>query len=384
MPSQPAASRILDSVAAFISKYLLCDPHQLTILTLWAAYTWSFKSFRAAVYLNVRSPESQSGKSTCLMLLKELASNPSFATGVAADTFMKYLLTDAHRVDKNKFDCTIFLDECHHTFGPTERQPLLALLNSGSDVAPCYFSGSHEYYFFGPKVFAGSTSLPRSLASRCIPVNLRRKKPSDILSCFDTRTARDGAAKLVNDLISWVSRNRSAIEEAAQNTPPRIPSSLTPREQACAEPLLHIADLVGGPWPEKVRTAISNIFMVAEGTMAVELLSDLRSLFYGKNNPDYLATKQIVAALRELEHRPWAGWSSNAGKKLGGLLHPLGITSRYVHRKAGVGFRAYFFKHFQDAWERYLPPITVCSETETTSEPDSETTISNNSKELIR
>src|ERR1700746_1526227 len=75
---EPISSNLFDSLAAYISTYLSCDQHQLTVLTLWAAYTRFFKAFRTAVYLNVRSPEPQSGKSTCLMLLNELAGKPSF------------------------------------------------------------------------------------------------------------------------------------------------------------------------------------------------------------------------------------------------------------------------------------------------------------------
>ena len=381
LPPEPPAPDLFNSIAAYISQYLACDQHQLAILTLWVAHTWSFKPFCTAAYLNVRSPQPQSGKSTCLMLLKELSNNPSFATGVSAEAFRKYLLTDATRIDDNKFEATIFLDECHHTFGPSERQPLVALLNSGSDVAPCYFAGTHEYYIFGPKAFAGNTPLPRSLAARCIPITLRRKKPSDILCRFHPRLAREDTITLVNQLISWARSNRSALEKAAQTTPPRIPPGLTPREQACAEPLLHLADLVGGSWPEKARTAINNVFQLAEETTTVELLCDIRDLFYSNNDSEYLSTQNILTALRELEHRPWSAWGRSSGKKLGTLLHPLGITSRYLNEER---CRGYYFKHFQDAWERYIPPAAAECAFKNPSEADSDATISSNSNELLR
>lgn len=361
LPPEPPASRIFDAIAAHISRYLACDPHQLTVLTLWAAHTWCFRSSRAAAYLNVRSPEPQSGKSLCLMVLRDLVSNPSFVTGVSAATLIKYLLADVHRVDDNKFNSTILLDACQHTFGPSERQPLVALLNSGSDSNPCYFSTGQEYYFFGPKAFAGNAPLARSLAARCIPITLRRRKPSDVLTRFHQESARESATALVSELIPWISRNRAALEDAAQDPPPRFPLGLTPHEQACAEPLLHLADLIGGSWPDRARCAISVVFQLAESSMTVDLLYDLRAIFNTKNNPAYLYTSDILPELITLEHRPWAGWNRNSGKRLGNLLRPLGITSRGRHLGADKNLKAYFFADLQDAWERYVPPVTTGS-----------------------
>ena len=51
------------------------------------------------------------------MLLNELAGKPSFITGVSPATLMKFLLTQNNQVDGNKFENTLFLDDCHHTFG---------------------------------------------------------------------------------------------------------------------------------------------------------------------------------------------------------------------------------------------------------------------------
>lgn len=358
---EPPASQLFDAIAAHIGRYLACDPHQLTVLTLWAAHTWCFRSSRTAAYLNVRSPEPQSGKSLCLMVLRDLVSNPSFATGVSAGSFMKYLLADVHRVDENKFDSTILLDACQHTFGPSERQPLVALLNSGTDSNPCYFSTGQEYCFFGPKAFAGNAPLPRSLAARCIPITLRRRKPSDVLTRFHQESAREAATALVSEFIPWISRNRAALVDAAQDLPPRLPVGLTPHEQACAEPLLHLADLIGGSWPDRARCAISAVFQLADSSMTVDLLYDLRAIFNSKGNPEYLYTSDILPELITLEHRPWAGWNRNSGKRLGNLLRPLGITSRNRYLAADKNLKAYFLTDFQDAWERYIPPITIGS-----------------------
>lgn len=367
-PPQPTSPELFDSLAAYISRYLACDQHQLTVLTLWAAYTRCFKVFRSAVYLNVRSPEPQSGKSLCLMLLNELAGKPSFITGASPATLMKFLLTKTNQVDGNKYENTLFLDDCHHTFSPSERQPVVALLNSGSDSSPCYFSGPYEYYLFGPKAFAGNAPPPRSLAARCIPINLRRRKRTDVTVRFNPIAARERSLKLVEQLAPWIDNHRAEIAQVATTIPPRIPPGLTPREQACAEPLIHLADLIGGPWPEKARDALSTIFRLAEDTQTVELLCDIRSLFQSKGDPETIATKDMLAALATLDHRPWARWTRTSGQKIATILRPLGVAPRGFH-----SFRGYSFKDFQDAWERYIPPITVGDVTENGSVTDAVT-----------
>ncbi|HEY6249119.1 MAG TPA: DUF3631 domain-containing protein [Candidatus Angelobacter sp.] len=358
------APRLFDAIAAWISQHLVCDPHQLTVLTLWVAHTWSFQHSPTAVYLNICSPQPQSGKSLCLNLLRQLARNPSFVTSSSPGSLMKYLLTDNNRLTQNQdgngdsgFDTTLFLDNCHHLFGPTERQPIIALLNSGSDAGLSYLSAPDEYSFFGPKAFAGNAPLPPSLAQRCIPITLRRKKFSDARTRFRPDKDHRDAVDLVHDLVAWIDRNGAAIQKAAQTSPPRIPPGHTPREQACAEPLLHLADLIGGSWPEKARTALSNIFKLAESTQAVGLLSDIRALFYVKEDPEYLSTKDMLAGLTVIEYRPWVKWTGGSGQKIATLLRPLGITSRSLQCGSEKAFRGYLFRDFEDAWERYTAPL---------------------------
>ena len=84
--STPPGAELLDAVAAFFREYLVCDDHQLTMLTLWAACT----RFSTAPYLDIRSVEPCSGKTTCLNLLDVLCYNKAFLTGVPAATLIEW------------------------------------------------------------------------------------------------------------------------------------------------------------------------------------------------------------------------------------------------------------------------------------------------------
>jgi len=376
-PKTPAMD-MLASIISFLRKYLVCDQHQLTILALWVVHTWCYDAFPSSTYLDVRSPESQAGKSLLLDLLELLCAGPERINGGEARTIWYMLLGDDRDSQKSKSDektknkndqsssATILLDDCHHTFGPSERQPLLAWFNSGSRRRSVYTFGGEQYSFFCPKAFAGNAQLPRSLASRCIPILLRRKRPSDAAARFDFHTACDETVKLRRQIEQWANDNLELLGKASRNAPDKLPPYLTAREQDCAEPLLHIANRIGGPWPERARTAIQALLKLMSASMPIELLADIRLVFAFKQNPEYLTTADLFSILASLDFRPWCRWSSGAaGNKIGCLLNPFEIKSRNLRLPDEKVLKGYLFKDFKDAWERYLPPFEDCGATKT-------------------
>ena len=359
-PSPPPinGAELLDSIARFLRQYLVCDDYQFTLLALWIVHTWCFRQFSTAAYLYIHSTE-QSAKTLCLRLLAALCDSPWLATGAHWRSIMGSLLTSDRRLVPGKPFVsapphTILLDDCQHTFGPSQRQPVLAMLNSGSQASCNYLDGLKRYCVFGPKAFASSAALPSSLAGRCIPITLRRKKPSDVIVRF-TDAATASAVNLASSLQSWVSANSAAV--ARQQAPARLPAGLNARQQDCAEPLLHIADRVGGTWPEKARAALNAAFKTADDSSALELLADIRAIFFLKEDPSYLPTHDLLTGLIHIEYRPWAAWSTRSGRRLAGLLHPFGINPRNFTKGSASSFRGYPREEFLDAWERYLPPI---------------------------
>src|SRR5215471_9326057 len=325
-PRQPAqnsppnanAVEMLDSLTSFLRQYLVCDPHELNVIVLWIVHTWCYQHFPTAAYLNICSAEPESGKTRCLELLNLLSNSPWLATGVLKGTI----------IDK--------------------------LLNPGSQKTGRYILGPDEYCLFGPKAFASNVPLLPSLASRCITISLKRKKQSEPVRRFDRNAAETHAARLLAWL-NTIGSNPGWITKKANETPPGLPKRLTPHEQDCAEPLIHIADAIGGNWPEKARNSIDMTFKLAPGTIAAELLNDLRVIFKFKQDPEYLGSRDILELLTSLEFRPWCPGTLNPGKKRAGLLSPFGIKSRNLQPEGQKPFKGYFFKDLKDAWERYAP-----------------------------
>jgi hypothetical protein len=139
---------------------------------------------------------------------------------------------------------------------------------------------------------------------------------------------------------------------------PELPAELDDRAADCWEPLLAIADLVGGDWPERARRA-ARLLSTKEredDSLGVKLLSDIRDLF-DKRGCGRIARTELVAALVAFEERPWGDLRGKPlnGRKLGQLLRPYRIRSRTVrlsNEKTVNGFKR---EQFEDSWRRYLP-----------------------------
>jgi hypothetical protein len=364
------ATQGFEAIASFIREYLVCDDHQLNILTLWLAYTWCFGSLRDVAYLDIRSPQPQSGKSVCLKLLAFLANAPTLVTAATPDTLKNRLLhgrsvnelkktieaaEKTNQENQRWVPQTFLIDDFHYSFGSSERQALVAILNCGSDITSMYSHGHDDYLVVAPKAFAGNLPLPESLASRCIPIILRRNKFSEPVRRFFPEDLMPLISTLAKWLEQWSAWVRPRLAEN-HNKPIQLPLALTPRQQQCAEPLLRVANLVGGPWPAMARDALSAAFSSADYNNSIQLLRDIRSHFLQSNQPDQLPTRELLSYLRGLENRPWSSWNGKSGKNLSGLLRPFGIFSEDM-KVNGDSLKGYRSKDFHDAWERYAGPV---------------------------
>jgi Protein of unknown function (DUF3631) len=364
-----------DALASFIREFLVCDDHQLTALTLWIAHTWCYSRFRGIAYLDIRSPQPQSGKTTCLRLLEQVSSNAALVTAATADTLRGRLLygrsvtqikqkfENAEKGDQEKdqhwVPTTILIDEYQHSFGSSERQALVAILNCGADFAARYSHRADDYFVAAPKAFAGNTPLPESLASRCIPIVLRRAKFSEPVRRLFPDDLAPLAASFRDWLQNWASEVAPRLEEARDKSI-QFPPALAPRQRQCAEPLLRIANSLGGPWPAQARAALAALFDCCEYSDQIQILRDIRDLFRRKNQPEQLPSRDLLSYLCALENRPWSGWGSKSGKLLGGFLRPFGILSTDL--KFGEEWlKGYRRKDFLDAWERYAGPAAEYS-----------------------
>jgi hypothetical protein len=166
------------------------------------------------------------------------------------------------------------------------------------------------------------------------------------------RTRRDGPilAGLQDRLAEW---GRSSVHELAAAEP------AMPVEDRAAdtwEPLVAIADHVGGDWPRRARTACLLLTAEADeadedGSLNTRLLSDVRGIFMTRK-VSFLTSTELVEALGRIDESPWSDFDFNA-RKLAFRLKHFGVKPGFNTAKTARGYR---LEHLHDAFSRYLRP----------------------------
>src|SRR5262249_54081591 len=110
-----------------------------------------------------------------------------------------------------------------------------------------------DFSVFCPKAFAGIGDLPDTISDRTIRIRLERRKRNgeEEIERYRIREQTDAAAELRDKLAQSLDPHLDHLRDLH----PDLPDQLDDRAQDIWEPLLAIADLAGGDWPARARTA---------------------------------------------------------------------------------------------------------------------------------
>lgn len=127
------------------------------------------------------------------------------------------------------------------------------------------------------------------------------------------------------------------------------------------QPLVVVADLAGGTWPQAARAAC--VTMTAHeaehdqdnSALNIRLLADIRRAFTAEGDPAVLRTSRLLGILNEDAESPWPDYTDRGltPRGLQILLKDHGISS--ANRRFADGSQAKGFTRLQftDAWARY-------------------------------
>ena len=140
----------------------------------------------------------------------------------------------------------------------------------------------------------------------------------------------------------------SALREAD----PELPDGLSDRARDNWRGLISIADLAGGKWPHRAREAAVGLTPAEDASRGVQLLTDIRTIFCKRGDPDWIPSAQIVDALVAMEDRPWAE-CGKAGKALTQLglsnrLKGYKVKPKQSRNEVAEQLRGYSRAHFAD------------------------------------
>src|SRR5829696_1162016 len=355
----PDGAELLANLIGFIRRYVALSEDQAILSSLWIVHTHAFDAADTTPYLNIKSAEKRSGKTRLLEVLSLLAAGSWLTGRVTAAVLVRKVAAETP---------TLLLDESDAAFkgGREYAETLRGVLNAGfrrGGVASlCVGQGANITYedfpVYCPKAIAGIGKLPDTVADRSIPIELRRRRPSEKVERFRLRKVGPEALPIQHDVRAWAQAHLLSLSRAE----PSLPDELDDRAQDIMEPLLAIADEVGGEWPERSRRAAVGLLTGEERedaeSLGVRLLRDVRDVFDDKGG-DKLSTGRLLEALCAMEEAPWGSLRGEAldARGLARLLKPYGVKPEKL-REGDDTFRGYRRGSFEDAWVRYLsaPP----------------------------
>src|SRR5581483_9320082 len=242
---------LLAEVEGAICRYVVVQDHALEALALYVLHTWACDAAHTTPYVILASAEKQSGKTLLLEVLELLVRQPwRTATTSAAALYRR-----VHRDHP-----TLLLDEIDATFtGKGDTEALRGVLNAGNrrgGQATRFDAKSEDvrdFDVFCPKVLAGIDTghVPETVRDRSITVRMHRRRGDETVERFRFRRAVEDTAELRDRLQVWAAEFTPVLADAD----PELPDVLGHRAAEGWEPLLAIADVAAGAWPQRARSA---------------------------------------------------------------------------------------------------------------------------------
>lgn len=301
-PEVPVDPTPLDAARELILRYVSVSDVQADALTLWSAHTHCFEAAESTPYIAITSVGPGSGKTRLLEVLESLVANPWLTGRVTGPALVR-------KVDRDH--PTMLLDETDALFtgAVSSQQMLRGVINSGYRLGGkvSYASGGDvsDKDTYCPKAFAGIGGLPRTIADRSIPIVMRKRTAFTPVARLRQRDFKDEAQVPRMLLVRFGAQNVSKLGYAR----PEIPHELDDRAADVWEPLLAIADAIGGTWPARAREAAvvlcSHRKEADTDGIQFRLLADVKQVF-DRIDADRLKTEVLLGLLVGLEEAPWS------------------------------------------------------------------------------
>ena len=288
---------LLSQVVDTLGRHIILEQHAIDACALWILLTYSFDAFPILPILAVTSPEKRCGKTSLLEALSGLVYKPLLASNISPSAIFRTI---------EKFKPCLLIDEAD-TF-LRDNEPLRGIINSGHTRKSAFVVRTNlntmepeRFSTWCSKVIAMIGDLPGTILDRSVHVKMKRKLNSEKIQKIsldydvDNSMLRRGARRWANDNI-----------ELLRNVKPVMPDIGNDRTLDNWVPLLSIAELIGGEWPERARKAMLFFEKVSsEDSIGQILLGDIKNIFATR---DRITSKELVDSLIAVEDHPWSDW----------------------------------------------------------------------------
>lgn len=352
-PTPVDGAALLDLLRSVVKQYvILPNAEALDAVVLWIAATHALPAWACAPRLVIRAPEKRCGKSRLLDLVEAACYNPLITVNASPAAVYRSIGADNPP--------TLLIDEYDTIFGPAaggSSEDLRGLLNAGHQRnrhALRYDANTQrveKIATFCMAAMAGIGAAPDTIEDRAVVVHMRRRASREKIRPWRIMRDRPLVATIGADISAWLAPHHDALRAAEPVMP------VEDRDADTWEPLIALADLAGGDWPVRARTAVVTLTGAREESAAnsdrIRLLTDCRTV-YTTAGPDIeiLPTSHLLERLKAMDEAPWADLTAN---RLGYLLREFGVKSTTYRFPTGQA-KGYRTTEFADAWDRYCTP----------------------------
>lgn len=349
-------TEILDQFEQAFRRWTIQQTDQdYEALALWCLYTHAAGSFDYAPRLVLTSAEKRSGKSRTMEIAAALAYAPMMTASITPAALYRSIPVDGGTL-------TAFVDEADTIYGKNAAsetsEALRGFINAGfrrGAVTMRCEGPSNEvkkFHTFSPVCIAAIGRLPDTVTDRAVNIRLRRRKNTEEVDNYrlrDEPVLKDLAASATD----WAQTNGDVLAG-------HIPTDMPVEDRAADlwEPLIAVADIAGGSWPERARDAARHHASAEqddeEESIGIQLLRDTREVLE-MHRGDRIETSALIAYLKGMEEGRWRDEDLNP-TRLARKLREFGIKPRPM---PSGKTRGYLVAAFEDAFSRYLSqPVT--------------------------
>lgn len=348
-PDTVDGAALLDELRETIRRYvILPSAEALDAVTLWIAATHALAAWACAPRLVIRAPEKRCGKSRLLDLVEAACYNPMITVNASPAAVYRSIGSDDPP--------TLLIDEYDTIFGASTavgNEDLRGLLNAGHQrnrPAIRYDANTQRVEripTFAMAAMAGIGPAPETIEDRAVLIHMRRRKAREKVQPWRVMRDRPPVAALGADIHDWLAGHIADLRAAV----PLMP--VEDRDADTWEPLIALADLAGGQWPIRARTAAVALTGAreerAETSDGVRLLRSCWAIFEEAAGVHHLPTAHLLDRLKAIDDAPWQDLNAH---RLGRILREFGITSSNIRLPTGQS-KGYSKELFVDAWDRY-------------------------------
>ena len=354
-PEPVATGDLLHELIAVYTRYVILPEHAAITMALWDLHAWSIETAYCSPFLMFTSPEMRCGKSTALSLLHWTGPRTILASNISPAALFRYI--EAARP-------TLLIDE-GETF-LKENEEARGILNSGhtrdTAIVIRLVGDNHDpqpFSTWGAKAIASIGKLAATLRDRAIVIPMIRKRRSDRVEKLRRKKDTETFTTLRQKARRWFKDNVATLEAAD----PVLPDALNDRAADNWEPLLAIADLAGGDWPIRARSAalkLSGEVEIDIQSIGAQLLAAIQTVLF-EFNTDRIWSEKLAGVLGNDADSPWAAYGKSGKpitqRQIADLLRPYGIEPDSV-RIGDRTKKGYYLTQFTSVFETYVayPP----------------------------